>query len=641
MDAIRLELDAEGIAWVVFDDPNGKVNIFNTGNVALLNRILDELTAKVPKGVVFISGKPGTFIAGANIKEIAEIREASRGEELARVGQNLLAKIENLPVPTVAAIDGACLGGGCEMSLACRYRVATDNPKTQIGLPETQLGIIPGWGGTQRLPQLIGLRSALGIIIPGQTLDAKRALKIGLVDAVVPPIALRQAATKFITKGGPARKAQSSWPPEFLVRSVARRQTLGKTRGHYPAPLLAIDVAANGYDGEAHALGKLIVTPECKNLIRVFFLREKYLKLRLPGGENAKKVEKVGVLGAGVMGAGIAQWCSSRGLTVRLKDIKPEFVAAGMKRITAAYQEGVKRHKMSALDMQHGLAHVHPTTDYTGFGDCDIVIEAVLEKIEVKRPAFAELSPLLSPTCIIASNTSAIPIDDLAVVTGRLERFVGIHFFNPVHKMPLVEVVRGTKTAPEVVAAAVEFAKQLKKIPIVVSGTPGFLINRLLMPYLNEAGLILSEGASVETIDKAMLDFGMPMGPLRLIDEVGIDVTYDVAHELAESFKDRMTIAPIIGQLNTAGLKGRKGGKGFYLYAGKKESVNPQFGGSDRPADVIQRRLMGVMIAEAKRCLQDHVVETEDDIDVGMIFGTGFPPFRGGLVKYARDASLW
>jgi 3-hydroxyacyl-CoA dehydrogenase/enoyl-CoA hydratase/3-hydroxybutyryl-CoA epimerase len=296
---------------------------------------------------------------------------------------------------------------------------------------------------------------------------------------------------------------------------------------------------------------------------------------------------------------------------------------------------------MTALEMQHGLARIHPTTDYSGFQDCDLVIEAVLEKIEVKRPAFVELAPVLSAGCIIASNTSAIPIDDLAAVTGRPDRFVGIHFFNPVHKMPLVEVVRGTKTAPDVLAAAVEFAKQLKKIPIVVTGTPGFLINRLLMPYLNEAGILLGEGASVAAIDKAMLEFGMPMGPLRLIDEVGIDVTYDVAHELAESFQDRMTIAPIIGKLHEAGLKGRKGGKGFYIYAGKKETVDPQFGGSDRPAEVIQRRLLGVMIAEAKRCIQDQVVESEDDIDVGMIFGTGFPPFRGGLVKHARDASLW
>ena len=367
--------------------------------------------------------------------------------------------------------------------------------------------------------------------------------------------------------------------------------------------------------------------------------------MRISPRVTAQPVQKVGVLGAGVMGAGIAQWCSARGLTVRLKDIKPEFVGAGVKRITDAYREGVKRRKMSELDAHHGLARVHPTTDYTGFGDCDLVIEAVLEKIEVKRQAFGELMPQLRNDCIIASNTSAIPIDELAEASGRPKRFVGIHFFNPVHKMPLVEIVRGTKTAPEVVAAAVEFAKQLKKIPVVVKGTPGFLVNRLLMPYLNEAGVLLGQGASIESIDGAMLEFGMPMGPLRLIDEVGIDVAYDVACELAEAFQGRMTVAPILKQVHEQGLKGRKGGVGFYVYGRKRERVNRRVVKAARqqlrsPQDV-QRRLLAVMIQEARLCLSEGVVASEDDIDVGMIFGTGFPPFRGGLVKYARDSGMW
>jgi 3-hydroxyacyl-CoA dehydrogenase/enoyl-CoA hydratase/3-hydroxybutyryl-CoA epimerase len=290
------------------------------------------------------------------------------------------------------------------------------------------------------------------------------------------------------------------------------------------------------------------------------------------------------------------------------------------------------------------LARVHPTTDYAGFGDCDLVIEAVLEKIEVKRGLFQELTPLLRNDCVIASNTSAIPIDELAEASGRPKRFVGIHFFNPVHKMPLVEIVRGTKTTPEIVAAAVEFAKQLKKIPIVVNGAPGFLVNRLLMPYLNEAGVLLGEGVGVEAIDRAMLDFGMPMGPLRLIDEVGIDVAYDVARELAEAFQDRMSVAPALRRVHEQGLKGRKGGKGFYVYQGRKTRLNRDLGLSvtrTPGAAAIQSRLLSVMIAEAKRCLSEDVVGSEEDIDTGMIFGTGFPPFRGGLVKYARDSGLW
>jgi 3-hydroxyacyl-CoA dehydrogenase / enoyl-CoA hydratase / 3-hydroxybutyryl-CoA epimerase len=639
MESPRLEIDPSGIGWVVFDDPNAKVNIFNPAVFAQLDKILDELQQRKPKGVVFISGKPDIFIAGADIKELEKIRDAAHGEELSRAGQKTFEKIEQLGVPTVAAINGACLGGGCEMALACSLRVATDNPKTQIGLPETQLGIIPGWGGTQRLPRLIGLRGALDIIVPGKSLNAVRALKVGLVDAVVPTVVLREAVVRALDKR--ERRSPSSWPPAFLVRNIARKQVLARTRGHYPAPLKAIEVAGRGFDAEARALGEVAATPQCKNLIRVYFLREKYAKLRV-GCAEGWKATKVGVLGAGVMGGGIAQWCSARGLTVRLKDIKSEFVAAGMKRIADVYREGVKRRRISELDAQHGLERVHPTTEYTGFGDCDLVIEAVLEKIEVKRALFNELTPRLKGDCTVASNTSAIPIDELAKASGRPEQFVGIHFFNPVHRMPLVEVVRGTKTASEVVGAAVEFAKQLKKIPIVVRGSPGFLVNRLLMPYLNEAGVMLGEGVGVEAIDKAMLDFGMPMGPLRLIDEVGIDVAFDVARELADAFKERMTVAPILQQLHELGLKGRKGGAGFYVYSGKKEQVNPKFsGGKSVSAADVQHRLLHVMIAEAKRCLDEKVVETEDDVDVGMIFGTGFPPFRGGLVKWARDTGVW
>jgi len=643
MESPRLEIDPSGVAWVVFDDPDAKVNLFNAGVFARLDKILDELQQRKPKGVVFISGKPDIFIAGADIKELERIRDAAHAEELSRAGQRIFGKIEKLDVPTVAAINGACLGGGCEMVLACTARVASDNRKTQIGLPETQLGIVPGWGGTQRLPRLIGLRAALGIIVPGGSVDAVRALKIGLVDAVVPAVALRHAALAALDK--PIHRKAGRWPPAFIVRRIARKQVLTRTRGHYPAPLKAIEVAGRGFDAEARALGEVAATGQCKNLIRVFFLREKYSKLRVEGVEPIKKkIEKVGVLGAGVMGAGIAQWCSARGLTVRLKDVKPEFVASGMKRIADTYREAVKRRRITPLDMEHGMARVHPTTEYTGFGSCDLVIEAVLENIEIKRALYGELTPLLGEQCVIASNTSAIPIDELAEATGRPERFVGIHFFNPVHRMPLVEIVRGTKTTPAVLAAALEFAKQLKKIPVVVSGTPGFLVNRLLMPYLNEAGVMLGEGFGVKAIDEAMLDFGWPMGPLRLIDEVGIDVAVDVAGELASAFRDRMTVAPILQQLHQQKLKGRKGGAGFYIYKGRRERLNSALGlrSSTRVStDAVQKRLMAVMIAEAKRCLGEQVVASEDDVDVGMIFGTGFPPFRGGLVKWARDTGVW
>ena len=678
MQSPRIEYDAEGIAWVVFDDPESKVNVLGTEQMKQLDAVLDELYKRKPKAAVFISAKPGIFIAGADINELQRIHDASLGADLSRAGHRIFAKIELLGVPTVAAIDGACLGGGCELALACQYRVAADGPKTQIGLPETQLGIIPGWGGSQRLPRLIGLGAALDIICAGKSISADKARRIGLVDAAVPSVVLRETATRLAVGQQRVKRksvwSQNWWPMRRFICRVARKRVLLRTEGRYPAPLRAIDAMEEGLrgllneglDGEAKIFGEVSVTPQCRNLIRLFFLREKYAKLvfnpetvERTGPISAKvmtsPVEKVGVLGAGVMGAGIAQWCSARGLIVRLKDIKPDFVAAGIKRIADAYREGVKRRKMSELDAQHGLARVHPTTDYTGFGDCDLVLEAVLEKIEVKRQAFGELAEALRKDCIIASNTSAIPIDDLAEASGRPKRFVGIHFFNPVHKMPLVEIVRGTKTAPEVVAAAVEFAKRLKKIPVVVKGSPGFLVNRLLMPYLNEAGVLLGEGETIESIDEAMLDFGMPMGPLRLIDEVGIDVAYDVASELGEAFKERMAVARILRQVHEQGLKGRKGGVGFYVYKKKKEErVNRRLAKAirrdvesrdakkaERSARDIQRRLLGVMIEEAKRCLSEGVVASEDDIDAGMIFGTGFPPFRGGLVVYARDVGLW
>ena len=588
MESPRVDHDTEGIAWVLFDDPDSKVNILGFGQMERLDAILDELSKRKPKAVIFTSGKPGIFIAGADINELGKIRDASHGEQLSREGHRIFAKIELLGVPTVAAIDGACLGGGCELALACRYRVATDQPKTQIGLPETQLGIIPGWGATQRLPRLIGLPAALDIICAGKSVGADKARRIGLVDAAVPSVVLRETAKQFALGQRRVKrksvKLKNMWPLRPIACRFARKQVTARTRGQYPAPLRAIDAMEEGLSGkfdaglenEAKIFGEVSATSVCKNLIRIFFLREKYSKLVFnvedmdrTGPVSARVVtvpiQKVGVLGAGVMGAGIAQWCSARGLTVRLKDIKPEFVATGIKRIADAYRDGVKRRKVSELDAQHGFARVHPTTDYTGFGDCDLIIEAVLEKIEVKRLAFSELVDRLRNDCIIASNTSAIPIDELAEASGRPKRFVGIHFFNPVHKMPLVEIVYGTKTAPEVIGAAVEFAKQLKKIPIVVRGAPGFLVNRLLMPYLNEAGVLLGEGVSVESIDKAMLDFGMPMGPLRLIDEVGIDVAYDVARELSEAFHDRMTVAPVLRQVYEKGLKGRKSGAGFYI----------------------------------------------------------------------------
>ncbi len=664
MEPIRHETDADGIAWVTFDDPEQKVNVISTPAMNALDAVLDQLAGSPPQAVVFISAKPDVFIAGADLKELGAVRDAVHATELSQHGQRVFERIAGLSMPTVAAIHGACLGGGCELALACAARVATSHPKTQIGLPETQLGIIPGWGGTQRLPRLIGLRASLEIIVPGKTLGAGQAQRAGLVDAVVPVVLLRDVARQFARRERkPSRRTvlgQNHWPMRPIICHFARRRVQARTEGHYTAPLRAIDAVEEGLaagkltaglEVESRILGELAASRTCRHLVHVFFLRETYSKLSVPvpaaRREPRPPVRKIGVLGAGLMGSGIAQWCSARGLTVRLKDIKPEFVAGGMKRIADIYREGVRRRKLSEHEARLGIDRVRPTTEYTGFGNCEVVIEAVLEKLDVKRQLFAELTPLLSKDCLIASNTSAIPIDELAEATGKPERFVGIHFFNPVHLMPLVEVVRGTKTSQTTLAAAVEFVKQLKKIPVVVRGTPGFLVNRVLMPYLNEAGVMVEEGVPVKAIDDAMRAFGMPMGPLRLIDEIGIEVALEVGKELAGAFSDRMSVAPILLKLHSAGLRGRKGGAGFYLYRGRRERPNSRVrkmvGVKERALDPlqIQRRLLRKMITEARLCLSERVVESENDIDAGLIFGTGFPPFRGGLVQYARDAGEW
>lgn len=664
MDTIRHEIDADGIAWVTFDDPAQKVNVFSTPVMNALDAVLDQLAGSPPRGVIFISGKPDGFIAGADLKELAEVRDAVHARELSEHGQRVFERIAGLTVPTVAAIHGACLGGGCELALACAVRVATQHPKTQLGLPETQLGIIPGWGGTQRLPRLVGVRRALPWIVAGQTLTVEQAQRGGLVDAVVPVTRLRETARQFARgERRPVRRAwrwENAWPARPLICHLARRRTRTRTADQYPAPLRAIDAIDRGLAAgklaaglaiEAGILGELAASRTCRHLVHVFFLREKYAKLTLPGGAahrtGGAAVRKVGVLGAGLMGAGIAQWCSARGCIVRLKDIKPEFVAAGLKRIATLYRDGVRRRKLTEPAARLGYDRVRPTTEYSGFETCDVVIEAVVEKLDVKRQLLGELAPRLRADCLVASNTSAIPIDDLAVATGRPERVVGLHFFNPVHRMPLVEVVRGTKTSAATLAAAVEFVKQLQKIPVVVRGTPGFLVNRVLMPYLNEAGLMVEEGVPVAAIDEALRAFGMPMGPLRLLDEIGIAVALEVGKELAAAYHDRMSVAPILLKLHNAGLRGRSGGAGFYVYDGDCATVNRrvrQMVGV--PARTlaplqIQRRLLRKMINEARLCLDERVVESEDDIDAALIFGTGFPPFRGGLVQYARDVGEW
>ncbi len=667
MTSPTLTVDDKGIAWVTFDasatagKPDAKVNVLNREVMERLAQIIGELTAQTNlRAIVFASAKPDNFIAGADIKELAKISSAEQARELSRYGQNIFSQIAALRVPTIALINGACLGGGCELALACSFRIASDNPKTQIGLPETLLGIIPGWGGTQRLPRLIGVREALGMICAGRALSPSQAKRVGLVDEVVPTPLLKSFIAKFVaanlTRGGFG--FQNAWPMRFILCSMARKQTLAKTHGQYPAPLRAIDsverglatTLEKGLEIEAEIFSELAVSQTCKNLIRIFFLREGAKKIAVPQGTAAatpRPVQRVGVLGVGVMGAGIAQWLSARGLEVRLRDVKPEFVTVGLGRIAAVYREGIQRHKLTEADARRGMARISAVTDWSGFSNCDLVIEAIIEDEKIKKTAFAQLEAIAQHDVVFATNTSAIPISHLAQALKKSSRMIGLHFFNPVHKMMLVEVVVGEQSSPVAIATGLDLVKRIGKIPVVVKDRPGFLVNRVLLPYLNEAGWLLMEGNSIEAIDNALRDFGMPMGPLRLIDEVGIDVGFYVGKELSEAYGVRMTVAPILSKLHELELKGRKGGKGFYLYDGKRvvgkngeiTKVLSKVAASTPQRKVttekIQERCIGIMINEAARCLEEGIVASADDVDRAMVLGTGFAPFRGGLLCYA------
>lgn len=665
----------DGIADLVFDVKDQKVNILSSNVMQELDRVLDELAGRTSiKALVFISGKEDNFIAGANVNEIKDVTDPKEGAEKARGGQRIFQKINDLPFPVVAAIQGACVGGGLELALACHFRVAKIHPKTKLGFPEVQLGILPGFGGSQRLPRLIGLQKSLPLILTGKMVDAKKAGRLGIVDKVLPadyPFSfLRGASEDFAREMLEKYKGrdykQRSKARGFLTflleknpigRKIlfnqVRKQTLRQTRGHYPAPLKALEAVQRGFtvplpqalEIEAQLLGELIATDVSKNLISIYFMNEAIKKD--PGVEKARaeprEIKQVGLLGAGVMGGGIAQYLAYKGLPVRMKDINQQALDLGMKKARQLFEQVVRRRKMTEKDMEHKMSLITTTLDYTGFGQSDLVIEAVVENLDIKKKVFAEIEKEVSDSAILASNTSSLSITAIAEPVQKKERVIGFHFFNPVHRMPLVEVIRGDKTSDETTITTVAFAKQIGKIPIVVKNSPGFLVNRILSPYINEAAVLLQDGAKIEAVDKAMLKFGMPMGPLNLLDEVGIDVGYKVAHILADAFGDRIKPSPVIGKLHEDGRLGKKGGKGLYLYDGKKKQVDTSvyalIAELVQPREVtpddMQKRLVYIMLKEAILCLDEGLVRHPRDVDAGMIFGTGFPPFRGGILRYA------
>ncbi len=669
-----LQVDEHGIGWLVLDDPERRMNVFTETVMRRLAELVEEtdrlVAARQIRALVVWSAKPDSFVAGADVDAIALIDKAAEGEKASRLGQAVFHQVEKIDIPTVAAIHGVCLGGGTELALACRYRVASDSPRTRIGLPEVQLGILPAWGGTTRLPRLVGLQAALPILLTGEPVDASKARRIGLVDEVLPAHGFQGRVrdwTLAIADGGAPRRMKrplltrlvdDTAPGRALALSTARKSVTLKTGGHYPAPLRLLDVLKEGLSAsvdrslriEAAAAGELISGDISKNLIHVFHLRERAKKETGAAlGVKARPVEHAAVLGAGVMGGGIAQILAYKGIRVRMKDVKHEAVASGLQHARGLFADAVERRKMKRREADQRMELIAGDVEYHGFADADLVIEAVVEKMEVKRSVLKEVEGHVKPDCVLATNTSSLSVDEMAKALARPEMFCGMHFFNPVHRMPLVEVVRGARSSDEAVATVYRLAIDLGKVPVVVADGPGFVVNRILGPYLNEAGWLLADGARVEEIDDAAREFGMPMGPIRLLDEIGLDIARHAASSLHAAFGQRMLPSPPLQALAGTDRLGKKNGKGFYKYEdGKEKGVDgtiyqvlatslPKGAREGPDDDEIRKRLALAMVNEAARTLSDRVVRRAGDVDLAMIMGTGFPPFRGGLLKFADD----
>jgi len=658
----------DGIGIITFDLPNEPVNKFSASVIAEFNMMLDRIAGDpTVKAAVLISGKPDVFIAGADIDAFLEFKTAKEAEAASAMGHMAMLRIAQSRAPIVAAINGSCMGGGLEAALACAYRIASDNPKTVLALPETQLGLIPGAGGTQRLPKTIGLQAALDMILTGKNVRAKKALQAGLVDEVVHPSILRTVAlqrAKEIAAGTLRHEEKKHGAKELVLednpigRAVvfrqAREMTLKKSRGNYPALLAAIEAVQAGYHGsaehgfseEARLFGEMAASAVSKELIFLFYATTSLKKDTGVSGEAPKPlpVPKIAVLGTGFMGAGIASIAAMQGVPVRFKDMKHEQVGKGLAAVRDVIKDRLIKRQITRQQFDDQLSLVSGTIAYTGFGAVPLVIEAVFEDLAVKHAVLSQTEAVLPPTAIFATNTSTIPIANIAAGSKRPERVIGMHFFSPVHKMPLLEVIVTSQTAPEVVTTTVAFGRKLGKTVIIVNDSPGFFVNRILAPYIIEAGRMLDEGVAIEAIDRAMTDFGFPVGPITLLDEVGLDIGGKSGAIMAAAFGDRMQPAQSAAKVLAAGRLGRKAKKGFYLYdkSGKKGGVDESVyellpTGSRRTEitkDEIQRRCALALVNEAVRCLEEGIVRQPRDGDIGAVFGIGFPPFRGGPYRY-------
>jgi len=635
-----LERDADGVAWLTLDKPGTSANVLSGSVLLELDGLLAALEKEPPRALVVLSGKKSGFVAGADIREFTAVADADSGYLLIHRGQQVFNRLAALPCPSVAAIHGFALGGGLELALACRYRVAVGDERLSLGLPEVQLGIHPGFGGTVRSVQVAGVRAAMELMLTGKPVRADKARRLGLVDALTSEAELRSTARALVLKSPPPRRAPllerllSSAPLRPLVRrsliaQVARRAP----PDHYPAPYAIIELwarhgarGAAAYEAEARSIAHLFTTPTSRNLVRVFLLQD---RLKNAGGKSPLEIRHVHVVGAGVMGGDIAAWSALRGFTVTLQDRATEYIEPALKRAAELFDRRVRDPAKNAAARERLRADVPGD----GVPQADVVIEAIFENLDAKRELYARLEPRMKPGALLATNTSSIMLEPLADRLARPERLVGLHFFNPVAQMPLIEIVHSDDTDASAVQAATAFARRLDKLPVPCRSAPGFMVNRVLTPYINEAMYAAEEGISLAAIDRTAVRFGMPMGPIELADVVGLDVGAHVGEIIARELGRPEPKLPRLAALLAAKKFGKKTGEGFYVWRDGKPVKSG--GGAPAPED-LEDRLILVLVNECVACLRERVVEDADLADAAVIFGTGFAPFRGGPLAYAR-----
>lgn len=634
-------LDVDNVSWLTLDKTNTSTNTLDTEVLQEFERLLDDAQHDMPVGMVIQSGKTSGFIAGADVKEFTTLTTEAEALHLIRNAHAIFNRLSSLPFPTIALIHGYCLGGGLELALACRYRVAVDDPKTRLGLPEVKLGIHPGFGGSLRSLQLLGAPVAMDLMLSGRTLSAKAARKTGLINFAVPHRHLRNSVTGIIKSPPKLKKLPlwvqilnhkqiRPWLAKYLEKKVAKRAP----KAHYPSPYALIDLWVRLYDNpqkmleeEAASVARLIVGKTAQNLIRVFMLQE---QLKASGHLNDYSPKRVHVIGGGVMGGDIAIWCALKGYIVTLQDQKNETLALVMKRAYGLFRKRLKER----LLIQSAMDRLIPDAKGNGIPRADVIIEAIFEDPEVKRNLFQNIEPKMKENAILATNTSSIPLQELSTILVKPERLVGLHFFNPVAKMPLVEIVHSPQTDALVQRQAAAFARSIDRLPLAVTSTPGFLVNRILMPYLMEAVYLADEGIPLKIIDDVALAFGMPMGPIELADTVGLDICLKVAEILSKDMA--IAIPGRLSQLVEKGQLGKKTGRGFYEFK-NDNIIKPAPPKDYSPPTDIADRLILRLLNEAVSCLHEHVIDNTDFGDAGIIFGTGFAPFRGGPFHYIND----